>query len=65
MAVMLTHHLQLEMKKKQNVDIFREDKIFTTSVYRKLPLVEFIHILTAFYHLPSTINVWYCIHTRL
>ena len=52
---MLTYHLQLKMKKKRNVDIICEDKTFTTSVYRKLPLVEFMHILTAFYHLPSTI----------
>ena len=58
---MLTYRLQNDKKmkmekkkkKKQNVDIIREDKTFTTSVYHKLPLVEFIHILTAFYHLSS------------
>ena len=35
-----------------DVQIIREDKTFTTSVYLNLPLVEFIHILTVFYHLP-------------
>ena len=32
-----------------DVQIIREDKTFTTSV--NLSLVEFIHFLTAFYHL--------------
>ena len=60
---MLTYRLQndkkmkMEKKKKekQNVDLIREDKTFTTSVYCKLALVEFIRILPDIYHLPSTI----------
>ena len=45
-------------REKQNrmstldIAIIREDKAFTTSVYRKLPLVVFIHIFDSFF--PST-----------
>ena len=36
-----------------DVQIILEDKTFTTSVYRKTTFSgHFIHILTAFYHLP-------------
>ena len=44
-------------REKQNtmsfldVQIIHEDKTFTTSVYKNLPLVEFMYILTVFYHL--------------
>ena len=37
-----------------DVQIFREDKIPLRSIVN-LPLVEFIHILTAFYHLPISL----------
>ena len=36
-----------------DIQIIREDEAFTTSVYHKPTFsVEFIHILTPFYHLP-------------
>ena len=38
-----------------DVQIIREDKTFTTSVYHcKHTFSEFIHILTAFYHIPTS-----------
>ena len=38
-----------------HVQILREDKTFTTSVYQNVPLVEFMHILTPFYHLLTSL----------
>ena len=38
-----------------DVQVIPEDKIFTNSVYLNLPLVEVIHILTDFYHLPISL----------
>ena len=37
------------------IEIIHEDIMFTTSVYRKPPLVEFMHILKVFYHLPRSL----------
>ena len=60
---MLTCHLQLKMKSKTEcpflmyrlfVKIKHLPLLFTVD----LPLVEFIHILTVFYHLPISLAVF-------
>ena len=38
-----------------NIAVIRENKTFTTSVYVNLPLVVFIHILTGFYDLRTSL----------
>ena len=48
---MLTGHLQLKMKNKTEC-FFLMYRSFVMIKHLKLTLVEFVHILTAFYHLP-------------